>query len=171
MTVPNSKIPIEPGDIRKDDLIRREQRGDRVKAVEYIARREGDAAGNREDTYYLLHRPVVLPVELGCTIQINGTHDGVSNWTAGSKAILGEGGWFNAAGVISNDAVEELAAERGFTVWARPVGAVATEVLAEVRRSIFNSGYLHVADKGILEVNIPLKRNIAEIAAKFGVTE
>ena len=66
-----TKTPIEPGDIRKGDLIRREYGDvDHVSnaAVEYYAACDGFYVGGTLDSYFLLDRPkppVVLPTEVG----------------------------------------------------------------------------------------------------------
>ena len=65
-----TKTPIEPGDIRKGDLIRKEYRvplGVKT-ALEYVASFSGDAYASDKGTYFRLDRPkpyVALPTEVG----------------------------------------------------------------------------------------------------------
>ena len=68
-----TKTPIEPGDIRKGDLIRKEYRvplGVKT-ALEYVASFSGDAYASDKGTYFRLNRPkpyVTLPTEVGTII-------------------------------------------------------------------------------------------------------
>ena len=84
-----TKTPIEPKDIRKGDLIRKEYGAVEggLSAVEYVAAHEADGGG--EDSHFLLERPkpvVVLPTEPGA---YQGTY---KNGEKGSLYVLDTGG-------------------------------------------------------------------------------
>lgn len=85
-------------------------------------------------TFELLDRPVVLPTEIGCTIKINGNHNGTPSHGPGSRFVRAEGSeaWFNYRGPVSPEIVKALASEHGFTIVGRPVAEVAAEVCAEI---------------------------------------
>ena len=83
-----TKTPIEPGDIRKGDLIRAEYMIDgEPEAHEHVANCDGDIWGRvGGTTYFLLDRPkppVVLPVEVGAY-----SDNGGDIWVIGDSGLL-----------------------------------------------------------------------------------
>jgi len=75
-----TKTPIDPGDIRKGDLIRKEWSGcQRMRSAEYVAAAVGDSYAATDDgALFLIDRlkpPVVLPTEVGYYIACDGGMD------------------------------------------------------------------------------------------------
>ena len=136
-----TKTPIEPGDIRKGDLIRKEYRvplGAKT-AFEYLAGSNGDSYASDRGNYFLLDRPkppVVLPTEPGIYAD-----------KAGSAWDTQHGGFL----------VKEYAP---FTK-LEPVAETASRVLNAVTQAMRPTGFMGISG---------VKREFDAIAKEFGVT-
>ena len=153
-----TKTPIEPGDIRKGDLIRKEYRvplGAKT-AFEYLAGSNGDSYASDRGIYFLLDRskpPVVLPTEPGVYVSYLETPLGTTfhNLNDGRWSYIDGNGWLADSEVAEYLPLTKL----------EPVPETARRVLNAVTQAMRPTGFMGISG---------VKREFDAIAKEFGVT-
>ena len=140
---------LPPDILRNDVIVKVYVQPSKLISAEYVAEAAGDKWSGTAGTYYLKNRPVVLPVL-----------DGYYMDKDGDLWVRTCGEWLCSRNRLITLSPEAYAPFRQI----RPVDEVVVEVLAEVKTEILKGGFLR--DR---EVNIPISRNLATIAAKYGV--
>lgn len=162
----STKTPILSSDVLKGDLLRKEydsEFGLVTTAHEFYAGHDGDIGNTTEGSLFLLNRPVppvVLPTEPG--FYQTGYHE------PDVFQLIENGTWWLGVHKVSDEQVRH---DGGSSLTRlRPEAEVIIEVLAEVKKSILDGAFVDVSEFGKGDINIPITKNIAAIAAKFGVT-
>ena len=168
-----TKTPIEPGDIRKGDLIRKEYRvplGVKT-ALEYVASFSGDAYASDKGTYFRLNRPkpyVTLPTEVG-TIIVYKQENSVGKNKSVFAELMFSGEWrVNGFDLYSERMMLAELQNAPFTK-LEPVAETAKRFAAELKEKIvkqieLQTNWFTAGTAGTIG------RWATEIAADFGVT-